>query len=117
MHVDGSNRTSIHSHCSHDHPQEQKEKGVIVLGLFPGVLRMTPNCKEKPMPHERHGVFGCGGMSEFEWFVKNLLSRVQPKQTWFRLLQRHHPISKLLTASDKKTFALMTLDNELHVWG
>ena len=31
------------------------------------------------------------------------------------MLQGHHPISQLFTASDK-AFALMILDNELHMW-
>ena len=52
-------------------------------------------------------------MPEFECLVNGLLSQVEPKQTCFRLLWGHHPISKLLKASDK-AFELIILDNELH---
>ena len=122
-HVDGSDRTSVHSHSSHGCPAEQKEKGDVVLGLSLGALRTTPNGKRKPllhkccgkrklMSHERCGKFGCNGTPELECFVRSLLSRMQPKQTCSRLLQGHHPISKLLMASDK-ALALIILDNEL----
>ena len=102
-------------HCSHDCQTGQKEKGNIVPETFPGVLRISPNHENKPMLNERYAKFGSKGVPEFEYFIKNLLSRVQPKRTRFRMLQGHHPISQLFTASDE-AFALIILDNELHVW-
>ena len=67
------------------------------------------------MLNARYAKFGSKGVPEFEYFIKNLLSRVQLKQTRFRMLQGHHPISQLFTASDE-AFALIILDNELHAW-
>ena len=105
----------VHMHCSHDCQTGQKEKGNIVPETFPGVLRISPNHENKPMLNARYAKFGSKGVPEFEYFIKNLLSRVQPKRTRFRMLQGHHPISQLFTASDE-AFALIILDNELHVW-
>ena len=102
-------------HCSHDCQTGQKEKGNIVPETFPGVLRISPNHENKPMLNARYAKFGSKGVPEFEYFIKNLLSRVQLKQTRFRMLQGHHPISQLFTASDE-AFALIILDNELHAW-
>ena len=111
--TDGVFTNIVHTHCSHDCQTGQKEKGNIVPETFPGVLRISPNHENKPMLNARYAKFGSKGVPEFEYFIKNLLSRVQPKQTRFRMLQGHHPISKLFTASDK-AFALIILDNELH---
>ena len=87
----------------------------MVPDSFPGILRIPPNQDGKPLLNEHYATFGPGGVPAFEYFVKNMLQRVQPKRTKYKNLKGHEPISKCFTASDE-AFALMVLDNELHVW-
>ena len=97
------------------HQQDDQEKGGVVPDSFPGILRITPNQDGKPLLNEHCSTFGPNGRAEFEHFVKHLLSRVQPKRTNHKRLKGHEPISKCFTPSDE-AFALMVLDNKLHVW-
>ena len=113
MHVDETDGKRVHSHCSHDCPTEQKEKGSTVLGWFLGVLRMTPNGKRSRCHTSIMKNLDPKEQQSLNILSKKFLARVQPKQTCFRLFQGHHPISKWFTASDK-AFALIILDNELH---
>ena len=56
------------------------------------------------------------GKEEFEYFIIHLLSRTQPKRTKYNKHTRPiRSISECFTPSDE-AFALLVLDNELHVW-
>ena len=56
------------------------------------------------------------GKEEFEYFLIHLLSRTQPKRTKYNKNTRPiKSISECFTPSDE-AFALLVLDNELHVW-
>ena len=53
------------------HTPEQDEQGNVVLELFLGALRMTPDKENKSLLHEDHGKLGPNGTPEFERFAKN----------------------------------------------
>ena len=94
---------------------EHREKGGIVPDDFPGVLKINTTNKDKPLLTEHYGKFGLNGIPEFEYFIKALLKEVQPKRTRYKKLKGRETISACFTASDE-AFALIVLDNELHVW-
>ena len=87
----------------------------MVPNLFPGVLKINTTNKNEPILPKHYGRFALEGMPEFECFIKKLLSEVQPKRTRCKRLRVQETISKCFTASDE-AFALIMLDNELHVW-
>ena len=87
----------------------------MVPDSFPGVLKMNTTNKDEPLLPKHYGKYGLEGKEEFEYFVKTLLSEVQPKRTRYKRLRGQETISDRFTASDE-AFALIVLDNELHVW-
>ena len=87
----------------------------MVPESFPGVLKTNTTNKNKPLLPKHSRRFTLEGMSEFEHFIKTLLSKVQPKRTRCKRLRGQWPISKCFTASDK-AFALIVPDNKLHMW-
>ena len=91
------------------------EKGGVVPDDFPGVLKINTTNKDEPLLSKHYGKYGAEGKAEFEYFVKTLLAEIQPKRTRFKRLRGHETISDCFTASDE-AFALIVLDNELHVW-
>ena len=52
---------------------------------------------------------------EYEYFITHLLSRVRPSKTKFNKSKENKVVSECFTPSDE-AFALIVLDNELHVW-
>ena len=52
---------------------------------------------------------------EYEYFITHILSRVRPIKTKFNKSKEHKVVSECFTPSDE-AFALIVLDNELHVW-
>ena len=92
-----------------------REKGGVVPDSFPGVLKINTTNKDEPLLPKHYGKYGLDGTPEFEYFVKTLLSEVQPKRTRYKRLRVQETISDRFTASDE-AFALIVLDNELHVW-
>ena len=87
----------------------------MVPELFPGVLKLNTTNKNEPLLSKHCRRFSVNRMPEFECFIKTLLSKVQPKRTRHKRLRGQEPISKCFTASDE-AFALIVLDNKLHVW-
>ena len=92
-----------------------REKGGVVPDDFPGVLKINTTNKDEPLLSKHYGKYGAEGKAEFEYFVKTLLAEIQPKRTRFKRLRGHETISDCFTASDE-AFALIVLDNKLHVW-
>ena len=85
----------------------------IVPNTFPGVVAISPNTQGDPLLNNKYRKFG---KEEFEYFVIHLLSRTQPKRTKYNKNTRPiKSISECFTPSDE-AFALLVLDNELHVW-
>ena len=107
--------TIVHLLPSYIQLPGNREKGGLVPEEFPGVLKINTTNKDEPLLHEHYGKFGVDGMPEFEYFIKTLLSEVQPKRTRYKRQRGHEIISACFTASDE-AFALIVLDNELHVW-
>ena len=92
-----------------------REKGGVVPESFPGVLKLNTTNQTKPLLSKDYGRFSVDGMPEFEYFIKTVLSKVQPKRMRYKRLRGQELISKCFTASDK-AFALIVLDNKLNVW-
>ena len=87
----------------------------MVPESFPGVLKLNTTNQKEPLLSKSYGRFSVDGIPEFEYFIKTLLSEVQPKRTRYKRARGQETISKCFTASDE-AFALIVLDNELHVW-
>ena len=74
---------------------------------------ISPNDEGKALLNKEYRKFG---KEEFEYFIIHLLSRTQPKRTKYNKHTRPiRSISECFTPSDE-AFALLVLDNELHVW-
>ena len=85
----------------------------VVPGSFPGVVSITPNETGEPLLNKDYRKFG---KEEFEYFIVHLLSRTQPKRTKYNNQTRpNKSVSECFTPSDE-AFAVLVLDNELHVW-
>ena len=80
------------------------------------MLKIDATNKNEQLLSKHCGRFSVDRMSEFECFIKKLLSEVQPKRTRCKPLRGQEPISKCFTASDE-AFALIVLDNKLHTQG
>ena len=87
----------------------------MVPESFPGVLKLNTTNQKEPLLSKSYGRFSVDGIPEFECFIKTLLSEVQPKRTRCKRARGQETISKCFTASDE-AFALIVLDNKLHVW-
>ena len=87
----------------------------MVPESFPGVLKLNTTNQKEPLLSKNYGRFSVDGIPEFEYFIKTLLSEVQPKRTRYKRARGQETISKCFTASDE-AFALIVLDNELNVW-
>ena len=81
-----------------------------------GVLKTNTTNKNKPLLPKHCGRFALEGMSEFECFIKTLLSKVQPKRKRCKWLRGQEPISKCFTASDKAFALTVLVENKLHMW-
>ena len=82
---------------------------------FPGAIAITPNYKTKKFLDDTYRQYGEDGIEEYMYFVEHLLERVNPTRTKFGSAKTVETISSCFTTSDE-AFALMVLDNELHVW-
>ena len=82
---------------------------------FPGAMAITPNCKTKKFLDDNYRQYGEDGIEECMHFVEHLSERVNPTQTKFGSAKTVETISSCFTTSDE-AFALMVLDNKLHVW-
>ena len=97
---------------------------------FPGVLALQEDQKNtgQDLLHEDCGRFHQligrkrreedrfkSDFPECECFITHLLSRVRPQKTKFNKSKENQVVSKCFTPSNK-AFALIVLDNELHVW-
>ena len=87
----------------------------MVPESFPGVLKLNTTNQKEPLLSKSYGRFSVDGIPEFEYFIKTLLSEVQPKRTRHKRLRGQETISKCFTTSDE-AFALTALVNELHAW-
>ena len=69
------------------------------------------------MFHDDYRDFGENGNEEFEYFVKRLLLRLDPRRTKYRNKKEYcqKPYDTAFTISDE-AFALLVLDNDLEVW-
>jgi len=67
--------------------------------------------------HDNYRDFGENGNEEFEYFVKRLLPKLDPRRTKYRNQKEYSqkPYDTAFTISDE-AFALLVLDNELEVW-
>ena len=77
--------------------------------------KMNTTDKNKSLLPKHCGRFSFVGMLEVKCLIMTSLSEVQPRRTMCKQLRGQEPISKCFTASDK-AFALIVLDNKLHVW-
>ena len=97
---------------------------------FPGVLALQEVQENtgQDLLHEDHGRFHQldgrkrreedwfkSDFPECKHFITHLLSRVRPQKTKFNKSKENKVVSKCFTPSNE-AFALIVLDNELHVW-
>ena len=97
---------------------------------FPGVLALqeVPENTGQALLHEDCGRFHQligrkrreedwfkSDFPEYEHFITHILSRVRPQKTKFNKSKENKVVSKCFTPSNE-VFALIVLDNELHVW-
>ena len=94
---------------------DHREAGDVVPDLFPGTLVIEPNKNNDPFLHANYREHGQNGNEEFEYFVKKLLAEINPGRTGFKRNSTRRKTSECFTPSDE-AFALIVLDNELHVW-
>ena len=94
---------------------DHREAGDVVPDSFPGTLVIEPNKNKDPFLHANYREYGQNGNEEFEYFVKKLLAEINPGRTGFKRNSTRRKISECFTPSDE-AFALIVLDNELHVW-
>lgn len=102
----------------------------MVPDSFPGVLALQEVQENtgQDLLHEDYGRFHQldarkrpeedwfkSDFPEYEYFITHLLSRVRPSKTKFKKLKENKMVSECFTPSDE-AFALIVLDNELHVW-
>ena len=98
--------------------KEDHKAGIVPEG-FPGVLKINPvdATGKESFLHKDYRDFGENGNKVFEYFVKRLLSKIQPNRTKYRNERDYctKTFDQAFTVSDE-AFALLVLDNELHVW-
>ena len=102
----------------------------MVPDSFPGVLALQEVQENtgQDLLHEDHGRFHQldgrkwreedlfkSDFPECKHFITHLLSRVRPSKTKFNKSKENKVVSKCFTPSNE-AFALIVLDNELHVW-
>ena len=102
----------------------------MVPDSFPGVLALQEVQENTGLDllHDDHGRFHQldvrrrreedrfkSDFPECEYFITHLLSRVRPSKTKFNKSKENKVVSECFTPSDE-AFALIVLDNELHVW-
>lgn len=78
-------------------------------------MRIDPNYEGRKFLNKEYRQYNDNGIEEYIYFVEHLLERVNPTRTKFGSAKTKQTISSCFTPSDE-AFALMVLDNELHVW-
>ena len=71
----------------------------MVPESFPGVLKLNTTNQKEPLLSKSYGRFSVDGIPEFEYFIKTLLSEVQPKRTRHKRLRGQETISKCFTTA------------------
>ena len=94
--------------------EDKKLEGRIPKS-FPGVLKIDPNYEGNKFLDSDYRQYKDDGIDEYTYFVEHLLERVNPTRTKFGTDKTIRTISSCFTPSDE-AFALLVLDNKLHVW-